>query len=103
MSKHFISFLQIPAIGAAMAPATSAATPTLAPAPGPSTAGSGSSQTVVATFDLAGQGLSPLSDKDAQALLATVNKTLAAHGNTITSIRLGQVKVSIGRAKNILD
>ena len=62
-----------------------ATTPAPAPSPG---------QTLVATLDLAGQGLSPpLSAQDTAALLATVNKTLASQGATVSSITLGQVKV----------
>jgi hypothetical protein len=51
---------------------------------------------LVATLDLAGAGLSPLSSKDAAALLATVNKTLAARGTVVSSIRLGNVQVREG-------
>lgn len=82
------------AAGSLPAPANapSPASGSLGSAPGPAPSSS-AGQTVVATIDLVGQGLSPLSDKDSQALLSVVNKTLAAHGDTVTGIRLGQVKV----------
>ncbi len=68
--------------------------PIAAPGPAPAVSpAAGGSQTIVATFDLVGQGLNPLSSKDSDALLAVVNKTVAAHGATVTSIRLGQVQV----------
>lgn len=69
----------------------------IAPAPAPNGAG----QTLVATLDLAGAGLSPLSSQDAAALLATVNKTLAARGETVSSIRLGNVTVSGARCNTL--
>jgi hypothetical protein len=69
-----------------------------AAAPGP---GGHGGETIVATFDLVGQGLSPLSDKDAKALIATVNRTLAAHSATITNITLGQVKVGVAFGRGL--
>ena len=54
----------------------------------------GKGQTVVATFNLQGQGLYPLSDQNKQALLNAVNQTLAAKGTSVANITLGQVTVS---------
>ncbi len=53
----------------------------------------GRSQRVVATFDLQGPGLYPLSEQGKQALLSTVNQTLAAQGSPVANITLGQVNV----------
>lgn len=49
---------------------------------------------MVATLSLQGQGLYPLSPQGRQALLNSVNQTLAAQGTTVTNITLGQVNVS---------
>ena len=48
---------------------------------------------MVATFDLQGPGLYPLSEQGKQALLNTVNQTLAAQGSPVANITLGQVNV----------
>ena len=53
----------------------------------------GRGQSLVATFNLQGQGLYPLSDQGKQALLNAVNQTLAAKGTSVASITLGQVTV----------
>ena len=53
----------------------------------------GKGQTLVATFDLQGQGLYPLTDQGKQALLNAVNQTLAAQGKSVANITLGQVTV----------
>ena len=51
------------------------------------------SQKLVATFDLQGQGLYPLSDQGKQALVSAVNQTLASKGISAANITLGQVTV----------
>ena len=48
---------------------------------------------MVATFDLQGPGLYPLSEQGKQALISTVNQTLAAQGSPVANITLGQVNV----------
>ena len=48
---------------------------------------------MVATFDLQGPGLYPLSEQGKQVLLSTVNQTLAAQGSPVANITLGQVNV----------
>ena len=53
----------------------------------------GKGQSLVTTFNLQGQGLYPLSDQGKQALLSAVNQTLAAKGDSVTNITLGQVTV----------
>lgn len=86
------------ASGGLPAPATAPATapalggPAAGPAPGPGGAAAGG-QTIVATLDLVGQGLNPLSSKDSDALLGVISKIIAPHNGTVSSVRLGQVQV----------
>ena len=88
------------ASGGLPAPATAPATapalggPAAAPAPGPAAA-AGGGQTIVATLDLVGQGLNPLSSKDSDALLSVISKIIGPHNATVSSVRLGQVQVCI--------
>lgn len=53
----------------------------------------GKGQSLLATFNLQGQGLYPLSDQGKKALLNAVNQTLAAKGTSVSNITLGQVTV----------
>ena len=53
----------------------------------------GKGQSLVATFNLQGQGLYPLSDQGKQALLSAINQTLASQGSSVSNITLGKVTV----------
>ncbi|BDA47649.1 probable LRR receptor-like serine/threonine-protein kinase at N-terminal half [Coccomyxa sp. Obi] len=71
--------------------------PATAPTPGPAAAAVGG-QTIVATLDLVGQGLNPLSSKDSDALLGVISKIIAPHNATVSSVRLGQVQDLVAAA-----
>ncbi|CAL8471905.1 g11447 [Coccomyxa elongata] len=87
------------ASGGLPAPATAPALggPAAAPAPGVGGASAGG-QTIVATLDLVGQGLNPLSSKDSDALLGVISKIIAPHNATVSSVRLGQVQDLVAAA-----